>query len=464
MNFWKPLPEPNWAHDLYFSPLLIVVVSVSVGFFFAVFNLTFMDLTMPLAEKIWWLLVIPIVAGGLICTIILLIHNINRFWGNMMRKSYIENRNWWMHHASKTIRLAEHTSLFPVEDAALKMVRLDGEMPPVKDFPRKLNIGIDEDTGFTRTQQVLTRLLEQIAMAALNQPEVWLYIRNADENIQQDASTILKKFLRAPTVHLLTELPQRSMLEEWIMTYFNGCRLLIIMELHANNDETFCEYATALLFTHDRLLPDSHMPVWCFRGLDCKPHQLEQYLNILFAAKQVAPGNLRHVWTGNMQGEGLHLLVDACSETLTDQQASHWHSLSLAETWTPGYQWLMMEWAARAIRHGQRGQLLATQSGGEPQINLAMMCGESVTQRHDDEDYLLSILSGLLKVIVLIFLAGAGAVLLIASAFQWWQDAAIFYLFMSIGGMMCVSVGVIMCGFYISRRHREAIIYYYHQS
>ncbi|MDO6406854.1 hypothetical protein [Pantoea phytobeneficialis] len=406
---------------------------------------------------------IPALVGAFIYTLILLFHSVSQFWADMMEKSYIEQRNWWINHASAGIRLAEHSSLFPVEDAALKMLRLEGEMPPLKDIPRKLSVGVDEDMGLSRTQQILTHLLDQLDIATLNRPEVWLYIRNADQPTQQDASAIIHNhtLLQKPTLHLLQALPQCSMLEEWIMTYFCDSRLLIIMELQGANDDAFCEYATALLFAHQCPSPDTRMPVWCFRSLNCHQHQVEKYLDILFAAKQVVPANLRHVWSGNLQGEALHLLKDAFNETLSGIPEHNWHRLPVAATWTPGYRWLMLEWAAQAIRHGQRGQLLATQQGEKQQINVAMMSGERINSPADDGNNWLQILHGIFKIITLISLIGLEILLIRFSLPKETQDDAFIYLFIMPAGMMLLALGIFTQGLNIARRHRERIIDYY---
>ena len=181
---------------------------------------------------------------------------------------------------------------------------------------------------------------------------------------------------KQPEINYLSRPPESDFLNRWVWESFRGYRLLIVAELHDSKELNDCEFATALLFSRGRDIPDERMPVWCYSSMDSFPHLLGKNLTTLLSAEQVKPASLRHVWTGNLKGESLHLLADAFSENRSDVNVRHWHSMLLADTWSPGYQWLMLEWAASAIRNGQHAQMLAVQHSKGQKINLLMINSE----------------------------------------------------------------------------------------
>ena len=424
--FWKIPPEYQDLPTPHFSQItaavcgfLAVVIALLIG------GLTLDSKALTTSVIIWRFLAFPALLVLIVYTVAVIGFLINYCWFSMAQESYKLNRQYWQLCASSCLRLADHHSLFPVDNAALKMIGLEGEMPAAKDIPRILNICEDEQKGLSRSQQTIKILLEQLDTRMINQrndrPEVWLYLRNASDSTHQDAETILRHYfpiLSQSTLHILGELPERALLEEWTEQEFSGFRLLIVVELHSENDDDFCEFASALLFSGQRQLPDTRMPVWCFRSVDSKQHRVGKYLKILFAAEQIKLADLRHVWTGNLKGESLNLLRDAFTEVETGVKSHQWHSMRLAETWTPGYQWLMLEWSACAIRNGQRGQLLASEQRKNQQINLAVMSSEKLPHHVDKLDHD-GLIGACLKLIpCLMILIGLEGLLLYMSLFK----------------------------------------------
>ncbi|KGT86342.1 hypothetical protein NG99_25990 [Erwinia typographi] len=470
--FWKLPPEPEDLPTPNFSLAGIIVCSLLAGAFVLIFNAVMLDENaLKMDILLWRLLVFPLLFALIGFTVAMVGYCITQYCEAQTRESYKLNRQRWQRNASVCLRLAEHHSLFPVENAALKMIGLEGEMPAAKDIPRKLNIDEDEEAGVSRTQQTIKMLLEGLDTSAIDerfdQPEVWLYLRNASDRLSEDAGEIVRQSRPAfsqSTIHLLSVLPERAFLEEWTLEYFEGFRLLIVAELHHDNDHDFCEYATALLFSRQRPLPDSRMPVWCFRSLDSKQHTVGKYLKILFAAEQIRPADLRHVWTGNLQGESLNLLSDAFTEVDTGVKSHQWHSMRLAETWTPGYQWLMLEWSARAIRNGQHGQLLATKQENSQQINLALINGEYLPHEIDNLDQEGCMGTSFQFMGYWLFFLNIQGVFLFFSLQNGWALDAEFSVWWLVSGMFVILlaiIGLVTSGIYIDSCHQRSIDRYY---
>ncbi len=382
--FWKTLPrypeQPARRSALW--------VTFITGAFAGVIVLAISAVTLD-ADKltfnllIWRLLALPVVA-------IMMAVACCNFWFSArgyreiaLRSVYIENEQQWKRQATTSLRLAAHTSLFPVDDAALKMIKLEGEMPAKADFPLKLDVDYDEASGMNRTQKVIKRLLEQLDLSFIDstreRPQVWLHINTPSEAMHRDIAAVIaahSPMFKQSEIHYLDTLPESDFLEGWVWEHFQGYRLLIVVELHDGKELHLCEFATALLFSRQREISDGRVPVWCFSSMDTFPHMLDKNLDTLLSAEQVKPASLRHVWTGNLKGESLHLLTDALNENSAGVSIRHWHSMLLADTWSPAYPWLMLEWAASAIRHGQHAQMLAVQRSEGQKIHLLMINSE----------------------------------------------------------------------------------------
>lgn len=470
--FWKIPPDFKGLPEPHISRVIVIVCCILAAVFALTIGVVTLDAETRVMEiMIWRLLVLPVLLVLMVLTTAAIGYLITRGWYAIANEHYRLNRQQWQQHAAVCIRLAEHHSLFPVDNAALKMIGLEGEMPAAKDIPRKLSIGEDEEQGLSRTQQTIKTLMDRLDISMIDdrydRPEVWLYIRNASDSISEEVVTLLQQSRPAfshSDIQILSELPERALLEKWTLEPFSGFRLLIVAELHADNDDDFCEYATALLFSRRRSIPDTRMPVWCFRSLNSEQHRVGKYLNVLFAAEQINPADLRHIWTGNLQGESLNLLSDAFTEVDTGVKSQPWHSMRLAETWTPGYQWLMLEWGARAIRNGQRAQLLATHQVKNQQVNLALISGETRSHTVDDWDQDGGIFANFKYMLYVLLMMGAeGLVLFISLRNGGWADARVSGWWF-IGGLAFIIIFVmliIFLGLYVGRCHQRLIEQYY---
>lgn len=268
-------------------------------------------------------------------------------------------------------------------------------MPASKDIPRKLPVAPDEHNGLSRLQQALSLLLNKLSFSAVQKPEalreVWLFIHHGNEQVFQDAITLFRQYypqFNKVTFHTQATTPHRSMLDKWIADGFKGFRLLITLELHAEPEDAFCEHGTAFLFCWNEDVASQHVPVWYFSSVTSPLNTLTKIVQTLFATERVPGTELRHLWRTNITGEGKYLLEEAIDTAGIPASSQKWHTLQPTDQWSAGYSWLMLEWAASAVRHGQQGQLLAA-AHSLSEINVTHLSSYEPCHETDDEAWAL---------------------------------------------------------------------------
>lgn len=374
--FWKPLLSYPGRTETRFPRLFTTFSGIAATIIMLMFSaLTLESEQLTLSLLIWRLLVLPVAVGSAVVSLCFVVFHLICSWRLFMQLSYLGTEVVWKSRASEWMRLAEHASIFPVDNAALKMLKLEGEMPVDGDIALRLSVEDDETSGMSRMQIVVQRLLEQLDLTHIDKrterPALFLYVGNTAKSERDDLTSLVQSVhtsLKQASFHYLDVMPDLSLLQEWADPSFNGFRLLIIAELHDGDSRNFCEYACALLFSRNRIIGGNRMPVCCFKGMSSKVHHLGKKIDVLLSAEQVKAADLRHVWTADLQGESLHLLMDSLNENNAGIKIRSWQNMRIADTWTAGYQWLMMEWAAKAVRNGQRGQLLAAKENTGEQI------------------------------------------------------------------------------------------------
>ncbi|MGK3126286.1 hypothetical protein ACCY16_19380 [Candidatus Pantoea formicae] len=379
--FWKPLLSYPGKTETRFPRLFTAVAAIGATLLTLIFGaLTLENEQLTLSMLIWRLLVMPVAVCSAVISLCFVIFHQICSWRLFMQLAYSGNELAWKYQAAEWMRLAEHASMFPVDNAALKMLKLEGEMPVDGDIPLRISVEDDETSGMSRMQIVVQRLLEQLDLthidARIERPELFLYVGNTTESVRDDLTSLLQSAhasLNQASFHYFAEMPDLSLLQQWAAPSFSGFRLLLIVELHDGANRNFCEYACALLFSHNRKIGGNRLPVCCFKGMSSKVSQLGKKIHVLLSAEQIKPSDLRHVWIGDLQGESLHLLVDSLKENKAGIQIRSWQNMQIANTWASGYQWLMMEWSAKAVRNGQRGQLIAAKESKGEQVMVVQM-------------------------------------------------------------------------------------------
>ncbi|WP_226569643.1 hypothetical protein [Mangrovibacter yixingensis] len=360
----NPYPSANTLHFPHKTAWITVLCTTIVVL---VLGLTTLDeTTLTLSRLLQQTVLLPFFSGALVISLFLCAYLFRKLRHWNRDSLYGQHLIWWKNKTSEAIQIAEHASLFPVDNATLKILNLEGEMPASKDIPRKLPITPDEHNGLSRTQQALSLLLSKLSFSALKNPEalseIWLFIRHGNDQVFQDAVTLFRQYypqFNDVAVHTQATTPDRSMLDEWIAKGFTGFRLLVSLELHTKPEDEFCEHGTAFLFCWNEKVASQHVPVWYFSSVTSPLNTLTETVQILFATERVPSAKLRHLWRTNISGEGKYLLEEAINAAGFPASSQKWHTLQPTDQWSTGYLWLMLEWAASAVRHGQQGQLLA---------------------------------------------------------------------------------------------------------
>lgn len=364
-----PLPENPYpsADTLHFPHKTAWITVLCTTIVVLVLGLTTLDeTTLTLSRLVQKTVLLPFLSGALVISLFLCAYLFRKLRHWNRDSLYEQHRIWWKDKTSEAIQIAEHASLFPVDNATLKILNLEGDMPASKDIPRKLPVTPDEHDGLSRLQQALSLLLKKLSFSAVQQPEalseVWLFIRHGNEQVFQDAITLFSQYypqFHKVTFHTQATTPDRNMLDKWITDGFKGFRLLITLELHTEPEDAFCEHGTAFLFCWNEQVASQHVPVWYFSSVTSPLNTLTKTVQTLFTTERVPGTELRRLWRTNINGEGKYLLEEAINAAGLPPGSQKWHTLQPTDQWSTGYSWLMLEWAASAVRHGQQGQLLA---------------------------------------------------------------------------------------------------------
>ncbi|MCL9646448.1 MULTISPECIES: hypothetical protein [Pantoea] len=382
---WKPLLSCPEKTEIRFPRLFTIAAGIVALIVMLMFSaLTLENAQLTLSMLIWRLLALPVAVCMAVVSLCFVVFHLFCCWRLLMQLAYSGVESDWQSRASEWMLLAEHTSIFPVDNAALKMLGLEGNMPVDGDIPLRLSVGDDERSGMGRMLVIVQRLLEQLDLTQIDaiteRPELFLYMGNTTEAVRNDIKSLAQSFhaaFRHASFHYFDDMPELSLTQQWTSgSSFNGFRLLLIAELHDGDNRNFCEYACALLFSRYRKISGNRVPVCCFQGMSARIYNLERRINTLLSAGQARPADLRHVWTSDLRGESLYVLKNSLQENHAGINVRSWQNMRIAHTWTAGYQWLMMDWAAMAVRHGERAQLLAAREMRDEQITFLQMNGE----------------------------------------------------------------------------------------
>ncbi|MGK3130898.1 hypothetical protein ACCW76_17020 [Pantoea sp. C8B4] len=468
--FWKPLLSYPGKTETRFPRLFTAVAGIVATLLMLMFSaLTLESEQLTLSLLIWRLLALPVAVCSAVVSLCFIVFHLICSWRLFMQLAYIGIEKDWKSRASEWMRLAEHASIFPVDNAALKMLKLEGEMPADGDIALRLSVEDDETSGMSRMQIVVQHLLEQLDLthidARTERPELFLYLGNSAESVRDDLTSLIQSAhasLKQASFHYIEEVPDLSLVQEWADSSFSGFRLLIIAELHNGDSRNFCEYACALLFSRNRKIGGDRMPVCCFKGMSSKVHHLGKKIDVLLSAEQVKASDLRHAWTGDLQGESLHLLMDSLKENNAGINIRSWQNMRIADTWTPGYQWLMMEWSAKAVRHGQRGQLLAARESAGEQVIFLQMHSELTRLKDNYSSVYLKSIKKVGSLLGCTFMLGASLLMIATSIQEGWAFESDYFI-RTVVFIIPPMMALIVTGFTLDKsykREAELISYY----
>ncbi|MFS7198461.1 hypothetical protein AB6866_21470 [Rahnella inusitata] len=267
-------------------------------------------------------------------------------------------------YASQHLKIAAWSLVSPVNDLALKMLKLEGEFPLAPKTPVKIATGIDEFEA-TRIQQILSQLLTPMAETLKKYPDfdITYWVRAGDESTEDDINSIIAKFdIKASGNRKmigLNECPNYSLINTMISDSNQTYRyrhMLIICDVNSDTESECMETASAFYFCSDYTEQNNKHPVYLFQPMTDSSDinkSTSVYLEIEDSTDSI-PKTLWH--TGLSRLEKYPLL-----KALDDGRAAQNRlelELSLGKR-SEGYAWLAIAAASDAVMYAQGAQLLA---------------------------------------------------------------------------------------------------------
>ena len=286
---------------------------------------------------------------------------------------YFENRKdieeWELYYMRKYawqhLVIAGWSSLAPLDNIALQMLKLEGEFPLAPKTP--LRIETNGEFEATRTQQILTRLIAPLAAKLKQYPDfnATIWLRDGDETLIDELRIVLEQQgTQVHKINFLTECPHYSLLNEIITEYENEWqyrRLLIFADLYGDEDNKCMESATALFICKEFPHHERPKPVYLYQPLTGDQEFTESVPVFLATAQTAVPKTLWY--TGLTQIEK-YPLMSALGESKAASVRLELET-SLGEC-SAGYRWLALALAADAAQYAQGAQLVAASEKNQP--------------------------------------------------------------------------------------------------
>lgn len=285
------------------------------------------------------------------------------------KKSYYD---WRLYntkvYARKYLVIADWSSVTPVKDIALQMLKLEGEFPLAPKTP--LIIGSGEEFETTKAQQILTKLIAPLSEKLKKYPgfDVTFGLQGVDETISDGLIKIFQEqgIVVGNPITCLTECPDYSLLNKMITEserHWNYRHLLIIIDLHNDEESKFMENASALFICNDYPQNERPKPVFLFQPLT-SDQDLSETTPVFIDTQPSKPQ--KTLWhTGLSQSEKYPLFSVLGEKNVAAQRLEL--DLSLGEH-SAGYGWLALVIASDAIRYAQGPQLVAASEKNKPGI------------------------------------------------------------------------------------------------
>lgn len=267
-------------------------------------------------------------------------------------------------YARKHLAIAAWTALTPLEQPALKMLKLEGEFPLAPKTPLRLEI--EELFELTRNEQIFTKLLTPMAvmLKGNNYPgiEILVWVRGGDNFCVDELRRVLER-LKVPNassckIEYLSECPEYGIVDNWIAAPDDNVinRIVITVDMHEeDSDAKYMENACAFLFTNHYVRGAGEKPVYLYQPMSGVA-DVEEKIPVYLEVKSVtAPKALWYTGLSRMEKYPLLRALDA--KNLASERLDM--ETSLGEK-SAGYRWLALALAADAVRYAQGEQLVVT--------------------------------------------------------------------------------------------------------
>lgn len=194
---WKPLLSYLGKTEIRFPRLFTVVSGIVATLLILIFSaLTLESEQLTLSLLIWRLLVLPMSVCSAIVSLCFIVFHCICSWRIFMQLAYFGTEMECKSRASEWMRLAEHASISPVDNAALRTLKLEGEMPVDGDIALRLSVEDDDTSSMSRIKIVVQRMLDQLDLTHIDErterPKLFLYVGNAVESVRDDLTSLIQ--------------------------------------------------------------------------------------------------------------------------------------------------------------------------------------------------------------------------------------------------------------------------------
>lgn len=267
-------------------------------------------------------------------------------------------------YANQYLKIADWSLVSPVNDLALKMLKLEGEFPLAPKTVLKITTDIDEFEE-TRQQQVLRKLLTPMAdtLRTYADFDITYWVRAGSEGIEDDVDSILTqleiKAAENRKIIGLDNCPDYSIIKMMISDsrqMYRYRHLLIICDINSDIESECMETASAFYFCSDYTGQANKRPVYLFQPL-IERSDLYQSTSVYLEIEDESTSIPKTLWHTGLSRLEKYPLLKALDDGRVTQNRLELE-LSLGKR-TEGYMWLALAAASDAVKYAQGSQFMA---------------------------------------------------------------------------------------------------------
>ena len=340
------------------------------------------------------------------------------------RESKVEISKWRLYHmkkyARKHLTIAGWSSITPINNIALQMLKLEGEYPLSPKTP--LRIETEEDFNVTRLQKIFTRLIEPLSerLSKYSDVGVTLWVHDAPETAVDDLQIVLQqqKIKFNDKITCLSECPDYSLLNTMITEserYWKYNQLLIIADLYSDDDIKCMENVSAFFICKEFPTHEKPRPVYLFQPM-VDNLELTESVPVFLAAEQTAVP--KTLWYTGLSKAEKYPLFSALGENKVAPDRLELE-LSFVER-TAGYRWLALAIASDAVMYAQGPQLVAASEKNKPCLTVLSHALPSVVPEPDINKFLPPFFYAAIATVLGVFSAAVAWGVFIGKFNFWW--------------------------------------------
>lgn len=326
------------------------------------------------------------------------------------RESRIKIAEWQLYnvknYAGKHLAIAGWSSLTPINNIALQMLKLEGEFPLAPKTPVRLNIEPDFDA--TRLRKIFIRLLEPLraSLSKYSDTSIVLWMREAAETAQDDLRDALNHhgLPFSDKITVLQECPGYDLLSDMIgesTPQWRYNRLIITVDLH-KDDEKCMDNVNAFFICKEYPVNEKIRPVYLFQPMT-EDVDLTESVTTFLCAEQTAPP--KTLWYTGLSKAEKYPLFSALGEHRAAQNRLDLE-VSLGAR-SAGYRWLALAIASDAVRYAQGPQLVAVSEKHKPEFTVLAQKLPDPVSEPDLGDYLPPVFYSLIAALLALVSAAA---------------------------------------------------------